>query len=170
MRLSTNSRRLAPNGEIVNLMQVTTSSAVDYFGNFVFFWFYFIDWVLNFYFMWSYLGGVAAAAGYAAMLFSLSINIFSTLLHYKAETELLAKKDVRVKIFNDVLTGIKTIKFYGWEVPFENLINIFRNIELKTLKKRSYLYAVYNISEKAGNFLVIFTYHYDYYISKFYFK
>ena len=143
--MSNDSRKIAPNGEIINLMQVTTVAAETYIGILLGLLTYFIDIVMNLYFMWTYLG-VAAFISYGAMIMVTPINIICALLQYKTEAQLLAKKDARVKVFNDVLNGIKVIKFYGWEISFEKLVEKFRNIELNTLKKRSFIYAIYNLS------------------------
>lgn len=147
--MSNDSRKIAPNGEIINLMQVTTVAAETYIGTLLSFLTYICDLFVNFYFLWSYLG-TAGIISYAAMMLTMPLNIACALLQFKVEAELLGKKDIRVKVFNDVLNGMKVIKFYGWEISLEKLVEKFRNIELKTLRKKSYIYAVYNATSSVN--------------------
>jgi ABC-type multidrug transport system fused ATPase/permease subunit len=39
--------------------------------------------------------------------------------------------DKRIDIITDSVNGARTIKIYGWETPFQNLIRKWRNIQLK---------------------------------------
>jgi ATP-binding cassette subfamily C (CFTR/MRP) protein 1 len=40
---------------------------------------------------------------------------------------------------NEVLSGIKVIKFYGWELSFRDIIGKIRSNEMDFLKRTSYL-------------------------------
>ena len=51
---------------------------------------------------------------------------------YKKQTKL---KDDRVNVANEALGGIKLVKFYSWENPFEERIDNIRQTELKTMRK-----------------------------------
>ena len=51
----------------------------------------------------------------------------------------LSSLDARVKLMNEVLTGIRVIKYYCWEKPFKGKIGDIRNVELKYLTKMIYL-------------------------------
>ena len=47
--------------------------------------------------------------------------------------------DARVKLMNEVLTGIRIIKFYCWEKPFKSKIEDIRKKELHYHKNMTYL-------------------------------
>ena len=47
---------------------------------------------------------------------------FITSLRFKATF----KTDERVKIMNEVISGIRVIKMYGWECAFQNLVTGIR--------------------------------------------
>ena len=51
----------------------------------------------------------------------------------------LSSLDTRVKLMNEVLTGIRVIKYYCWEKPFKGKIDEIRNAELKLHTKMTYL-------------------------------
>ena len=42
-------------------------------------------------------------------------------------------------MMNEILSGIKVIKFYGWELSFENIIEKIRSTEIDCLKKIGFL-------------------------------
>ena len=42
--------------------------------------------------------------------------------------------DKRVKVMNEVITGIRVIKMYAWEYAFKDLVAGIRKYDLKTLK------------------------------------
>lgn len=52
---------------------------------------------------------------------------------------MMKKKDARQKIMNEVLQGIRVIKFFAWETSFFGKINKIREEELATLRT-SWLY------------------------------
>ena len=50
--------------------------------------------------------------------------------------------DGRVKLINEILGGIRVIKYYAWEQPFTEKIAIIRKMELQFLKQMAYIIAV----------------------------
>ena len=54
---------------------------------------------------------------------SLSISLsFSLSLRFKAAS----LTDKRIKVMNEVITGIRVIKMYAWEYPFRDLVAAIR--------------------------------------------
>lgn len=64
------------------------------------------------------------------------------------------KKDTRIKLLNEVLNGIKVIKFYAWENPFKELITKIRKGELSILRKYTLLNAAYAFTWTCAPFIV----------------
>jgi hypothetical protein len=58
--------------------------------------------------------GVAVFAGLGAMVLLLPLNAIMAKFYNEAQTEKLKFSDTRIKIINEVLSGIKVIKLYGW--------------------------------------------------------
>lgn len=60
---------------------------------------------------------------------------------YRKQTAL--KTDERVRMMDEVISGIQVIKMYAWEKPFEALIRFARKAELKIVTKSSYVRGLY---------------------------
>lgn len=57
-------------------------------------------------------------------------------MHLKTLQKALSKvRDERIKLTNEVLTGMKVIKLQAWENEFENRIKDVRERELEIFKK-----------------------------------
>lgn len=53
----------------------------------------------------------------------------------------MKNKDERVKLINELLSGIKVLKLYAWELAFKKKIDEIRDKEVKGLKQIAYLNA-----------------------------
>ena len=56
--------------------------------------------------------------------------------------KVLEKTDARVKLMNEVLTGIRVIKYYCWEKPFKGKVHDIRQVELKNTEKMAWIMSV----------------------------
>nr|APD26508.1 ATP-binding cassette transporter subfamily C member 1 X1 protein [Brachionus koreanus] len=155
LRLSTESKRKATTGEILNLMQVNTQIFIELsqYGHQV--WSAPLKIALSSILLWVYIGP-AVLAGIATMIVLVLFNSVFMTKYTKAESEKLKFKDIKMKILNEVLNGIKVIKFYGWEISFENMINKLRNSELNVLKKGSIFYSCFNFTFGLTSFMITF--------------
>lgn len=110
---------------------------------------------LALYFLWTVLG-VSAFAGLAILLsmFPLSGVIASRMqtLQYKQ----MSVKDERVKSVSEILAGIKVIKFYAWEMSFQQTIGETREQELSFLRGAAVLNASTEFIWTLTPFLVSF--------------
>lgn len=66
----------------------------------------------------------------------------------------MREKDARIKLMNEVLNGMKVLKLYGWEPPFQDKILDIRENELDVLKKTNYLNAISSFTWSCAPFLV----------------
>jgi ABC-type multidrug transport system fused ATPase/permease subunit len=83
--------------------------------------------------------GVATFAGMASMILFLPANGIFTRIAKKIRKEKYKLQDSRIKMMNEILNGIRVIKFYGWEVSFQEIIKKIRNNELANLIKSALL-------------------------------
>ena len=128
-------------GEIVNLMAVDA----DRFTNFLRYgetiWSGPIRIVFSVYFIYLDLG-VSVFAGVAVMILLIPASTFISRYMQKIQAGQMKKKDERIKLINEILSGIKVIKLYAWEKSFTSLVRDIRSIELTRLRKMAYCKAV----------------------------
>eukprot|EP01035_Chromulina_nebulosa_P019561 gene19561-25461_t len=86
--------------------------------------------------------GVATFVGLALMivLFPFTGAIFGFMTYLR--TKKVKVTDVRVKLMNEILNGIRVIKNYAWEQAFHKKINVQRMKELDILKQLAYVSAI----------------------------
>lgn len=53
------------------------------------------------------------------------------------------RTDYRVRLMNEVISGIQVIKMYAWEKPFEKIVKLARLNEINIITKASYLRGIY---------------------------
>ncbi|CAG7824411.1 unnamed protein product, partial [Allacma fusca] len=136
--ISSAARKEATAGEIVNLMSVDSQRFLDIMMFVTSVWSAPLDIGLTLYFLWQLLGP-SALAGLAVMVLLVPVTAVVTSLREKLQTKQMAAKDERVKLVNEVLSGIKVLKFYAWETSFEEEIKKIRQKEINILKKEAYL-------------------------------
>ena len=56
--------------------------------------------------------------------------------------KVLKTTDARVKLMNEILTGIRVIKYYCWEKPFKGKVHDLRTVELKNTEKMAWIMSV----------------------------
>ncbi|XP_071783118.2 ATP-binding cassette sub-family C member 4-like isoform X1 [Centroberyx gerrardi] len=86
-----------------------------------------------------YVIGPSCLAGMAVLVILMPVqtmfgHLFSTL---RAGTAALT--DDRIRTMNEVISGIRIIKMYGWERPFSALVDDIRRMEISKIMKSSYL-------------------------------
>jgi ATP-binding cassette subfamily C (CFTR/MRP) protein 1 len=98
--------------------------------------------------------GPSAFAGIAVMIFTLPANAIIATKSRKLQMAQMKKKDDRVKLMNEILTGIKVLKLYAWEKSFQNQIMKIRQEEIVILKKAAYLSATSSFLMTCAPFMV----------------
>jgi ATP-binding cassette subfamily C (CFTR/MRP) protein 1 len=76
------------------------------------------------------------------MVFLAPVNMFIFSIVSKQRRKVLKYSDLRVKMMNEILTGIRIIKFYAWERPFGGEVDELRGRELAALTKLAYTSAI----------------------------
>lgn len=99
--------------------------------------------------------GWATFVGLALLIAMIPMNgkVFSSLHTY--QKKYMEHKDVRIKLMNELLSGIRVIKLYAWENTFLRQILTTRNdLELRMLKKVGYVFGFMWLSWAATPFSV----------------
>ena len=90
--------------------------------------------------------GVAAVVGVVVLLIFLAAVSYSTSQLYRFRTVVSKLTDIRVGLVKELITNLKIIKFYSWEIPYLSNIVKSRSNEiqyiLKIQKLRNIIYAV----------------------------
>jgi len=79
--------------------------------------------------------GWAVFVGLGTILIMMPVQGVVARTFTKAKAGKLEAMDERVRVMNEILSGIKIIKLYGWEESFKERIKVYRNRELSMLKK-----------------------------------
>eukprot|EP01032_Pedospumella_encystans_P009078 gene9078-10720_t len=86
--------------------------------------------------------GVAMFVGLGYSIFSMPITgvIFGFVFGIRKDK--MKQTDIRVKLMNEVLNGIRIIKYYAWENAFIKKISVVRDQEVYLLRKMGYLFNI----------------------------
>ncbi|CAH1780700.1 unnamed protein product [Owenia fusiformis] len=133
LRLSNQAMGQTTTGKIVNLM----SNDVRRFDLSVLF-FHFL-WiapamaVVGLIIIW-HLIGPSVLAGYLVLLLLIPVQGYMGKLFAKLRRKTAVETDERVKVMNEIITGMRVIKMYCWEKPFGALIAKIRSKEMKRIR------------------------------------
>ncbi|XP_072032229.1 ATP-binding cassette sub-family C member 10-like [Amphiura filiformis] len=128
-------------GQIVNFMSVDSERVINFCRSFHQLWSLPVQIGVALYLLHQQLG-LAFLAGLCFALLLIPINKWLTVKIQAYNQELMARKDCRVKMMNEVLYGIRVIKFYTWERHFVSKINHLRGREVDSLRGIKYLDAM----------------------------
>jgi ABC-type multidrug transport system fused ATPase/permease subunit len=119
-------------GTIVNLMS-TDSNRISEFSVW---WFSIIaaptELAVGIYFLYHLLGK-SCFLGLLVMIIVLPLNHYNAKMFAKTQDRLMEARDKRVNLMNEVLQGIRQIKFFAWERNWEKRIMEARDVELHHL-------------------------------------
>uniref|UniRef100_A0A668AQY3 ABC-type glutathione-S-conjugate transporter n=1 Tax=Myripristis murdjan TaxID=586833 RepID=A0A668AQY3_9TELE len=153
--ISSAARRQCTVGEIVNLVSADTQKLMDSVVYINAVWVAPIEISLCLYFLWQRLGP-SALPGIATVILIFPLNGFIAKMRSKLQEVQLKLMDGRIKLMNEILNGIKILKFYAWEVAFLNRVEDLRGRELNALKKSQILYSISLASFNSSSFLIAF--------------
>ncbi|XP_026764574.2 ATP-binding cassette sub-family C member 4-like [Galleria mellonella] len=80
----------------------------------------------------------ATLSGLAVMLLqSVVIQVYLSKLQGSLRGKIARRTDERVKVMNEVVSGIQVIKMYSWETPFQKVVDNLRKLEVKFILRTS---------------------------------
>ena len=130
LRLTTRARAILPNGRLVNHIS-TDVSRIDFCcGFFHMFWAAPIQMAICLALLISNLGP-SALAGFSVFFILTPIQgkVMKSLFLIRRKT--MVWTDKRAKLLQELLGGMKPIKFFAWENPFLNQIGGYRKREMR---------------------------------------
>ncbi|RPD65442.1 multidrug resistance-associated ABC transporter [Lentinus tigrinus ALCF2SS1-7] len=106
--------------------------------------------------------GVSALVGLAVLVFAFPVQVFLARVMLMQRKKGVVLTDQRVRGSNEVLSGIRLIKYYAWEVFYAYQVGLFREREVSTIRKlaaaRSTLIGFVTVVPVLGTVLSIITY------------
>ncbi|KAG0424169.1 hypothetical protein HPB47_000084, partial [Ixodes persulcatus] len=142
LRISSSSRRKYTAGHIANLISVDVEQVGQFLQLANSCWSVPLKIVATLAFLWHYLGPSCMAT-----VATMSIGTLATTCaaHYcgKFQKQQMAFKDMRLRLTNEILNGIKVIKLNAWEPPFIEKVKKVRAKELSSLRKYSLLQSAF---------------------------
>ncbi|XP_054635108.1 multidrug resistance-associated protein 1 isoform X3 [Dunckerocampus dactyliophorus] len=148
-------RRTCTVGEIVNLVSADTQKLMDFVVYFNAVWLAPIEIALCLFFLWQHLGP-SALAGIATVILIFPLNGLIAKKRSKLQEIQMNFMDSRIRLMNEILNGIKILKFYAWEKAFLEQVLGYREKELKALKKSQILYSISIASFNSSSFMIAF--------------
>jgi len=97
-----------------------------------------VELVVGTIFLFSLLG-VSCLFGLLVTCLFLPLNHFAGVVIVNAQDNLMKARDERVSLMNEILGGIRMLKFMAWERSFESRVHKVRQKELKYQKKNYYI-------------------------------
>ena len=128
LTLSTRARHIHPNGKLVNHIS-TDVSRIDFAcGLFHAGWTAPVLLIICLVILLVNVG-MSALAGFAVFLVMIPIQTGFTRLMLRSRQKTVVFTDKRAKILQELLSGIKMIKFFAWEVPYLSKFHQVRDLE-----------------------------------------
>uniref|UniRef100_A0A673UDD6 Multidrug resistance-associated protein 1 n=1 Tax=Suricata suricatta TaxID=37032 RepID=A0A673UDD6_SURSU len=132
LTLSNQSRKEYTIGETVNLMSVDAQKLMDVTSFIHLLWSNVLQITLSIYFLWAELGP-SVLAGVGVMVLLIPTNGILAAKSRAVQVKNMKNKDKRLKNMNEILSGIKILKYFAWEPSFKKQVHELRKKELKNL-------------------------------------
>uniref|UniRef100_A0AC35FPX6 ABC transmembrane type-1 domain-containing protein n=1 Tax=Panagrolaimus sp. PS1159 TaxID=55785 RepID=A0AC35FPX6_9BILA len=87
--------------------------------------------------------------GIATICFFLPFNFFTFKVFTKIQKKQMQTKDARLKMITDILSGIKILKLYAWEIPMGKMIMKNRQAEVSLQKRMHFCTTLTSIAFNA---------------------
>lgn len=145
LKVSSSAKRDTTVGEIVNLMAVDAQRFFELISYLHLLWSSPLVMGVAIFLLWQQLGP-SVLAGLAVMILMFPLNAYIAVKLRTYQVKQMIKKDHRVKLMNEILSGMRVLKLYAWEPSFEQTIQGVRDEEMVILRQT----AMFN----AGTFFV----------------
>ncbi|XP_038065584.1 multidrug resistance-associated protein 4-like [Patiria miniata] len=100
--------------------------------------------------------GVSCLAGTSILIFMAPLQIYIGKLASKFRSKTALLSDARIRIMNEVISGIRVIKIYAWEHSFGKLVAESRAKEVRKILHSAYLHAIIGALRFDGALLTTF--------------
>ncbi|KAI4552348.1 hypothetical protein MJT46_016999 [Ovis ammon polii x Ovis aries] len=133
--------RRPPAGEVLNLLGTDSERLLNFAGSFHEAWGLPLQLAITLYLLYQQVG-VVFVGGLILALLLVPVNKVIATRIMASNQEMLQHKDARVKLVTELLSGMRVIKFFGWEQALGARLEACRARELGRLRVIKYLDAV----------------------------
>uniref|UniRef100_A0A3B4WE83 Multidrug resistance-associated protein 4-like n=1 Tax=Seriola lalandi dorsalis TaxID=1841481 RepID=A0A3B4WE83_SERLL len=155
LALSSESMGQTTTGQIVNLLSNDVNRFDEITLNLHYLWVGPLQAMVIVFFLW-YEIGPTCLAGVAAVALMLPVQTWFGKLFgiFRSKTSVFT--DNRIRIMNEVVSGVRIIKMYAWEKPFSALVTEVRRKEIRQILYSSYLRGLNMASFFASSKIIVF--------------
>ncbi|BFZ19876.1 hypothetical protein BsWGS_22915 [Bradybaena similaris] len=144
LTISNEAKKTTTLGEIVNLMSADCQR-LENVMNFIYIVFSApFQIAVALYMLYDQIG-LATFAGLGVLVILLPMNTVTSITMRRFNRQMMRLKDRRIRLMNEVLTGMKVLKVYAWEEAFEKKVAKFRSEEINLIFKLSMVMAVLSL-------------------------
>nr|CAD7452465.1 unnamed protein product [Timema tahoe] len=138
LRLSRAALGETATGKVVNLLSNDVARFDLVFLMFHSLWLGPLVTVVIAYIIWQE-AGVPGLVGVVVVLLVLPTQAYLARLTAKYRLQTAYKTDERVRLMDEIISGVRVIKMYAWERPFTSMIRWARKYEINIIRRTSYL-------------------------------
>ncbi|XP_027928770.1 ABC transporter C family member 13 isoform X1 [Vigna unguiculata] len=138
LRVNLAERSKFTNGEIQTFMSVDADRTVNLCNSFHDMWSLPLQIGVALYLLYTQVK-FAFVSGLAITILLIPVNKWIAQLIARATEQMMKEKDERIRKTGEILTYIRTLKMYGWELLFSSWLMDTRSLEVKHLATRKYL-------------------------------
>jgi ATP-binding cassette subfamily C (CFTR/MRP) protein 4 len=106
-------------------------------------------------FLW-YMLGYIGLIGIGIIVGFVPLQVVMSRLTVSLRQRVAAVQDERLKLFSNVIEGIRLIKLYAWEIPYRKLLLAIRAREVKLLRSRILILIANQLNAFAGTGITLF--------------
>ncbi|XP_060665712.1 probable multidrug resistance-associated protein lethal(2)03659 [Drosophila nasuta] len=138
LRLSRTALGGTTTGQVVNLVSNDLGRFDRALIHLHYLWLGPLELLIASYFMYQQIG-VASLYGIAILILYLPLQTYLSRLTSKLRLRTALVTDRRVRMMNEIISGIQVIKMYAWEKPFEKMVSSTRVSEMSVIRKVNYI-------------------------------
>jgi ABC-type multidrug transport system, ATPase and permease components len=138
LRLSRSALGETASGKVVNLLSndVSRFDMVSIFIHAM--WTAPLSTIIVLYLLWTG-AGYSALIGVGIVFIIVPLQVYTGKLTSIYRRKTAIRTDERVRLMDEIISGIQVIKMYAWEKPFAHMVDLARKSELAVLIKTSYI-------------------------------
>ncbi|XP_077987381.1 ATP-binding cassette sub-family C member 4-like [Glandiceps talaboti] len=154
LKLSHIAMRQTTTGQIVNLLSNDVNKFDELSKLFPFVWVGPLECVAVFVILWRQIGP-PCLAGFVVLFILIPIQTCVGKVYFKLRQKTAVQTDQRVRIMNEIISGMRVIKMYTWEKPFGELIRKIRRNECRYIHKSAMYTAIQRGGTECIQFVIV---------------